>query len=1139
LKPRAIHQFSVTSGLGDRATKTSLFIQRILRDAGYESEIYCVDVHPFLSGHVVPFQRLCDRADDLILVHHSLGEHDHRWMLGLEAAKVFIYQSATSADLSLESVALRRARLAEWGRMRFLGAIADSPSATRELRAAGFASVTMIPLAVDLDHIRHHPFNCDVINRVKDARYVICLNPIAPRQGQIGLIRMMSSLIRLSKSPVHLILAGNAALPAHAERLRGEIDRLQLADAVVILERPRDDDVFGLYRMADLFVSMSHRENFGTHLIEAMAIDVPILAYAAPAIASTFGGGGLLIDTRDPDVMAASAKLILEEPWLRRQIIHAQRGELAAYERNALAGRFEAYLAELDVDVSLAGSTPKVAPRGGYRIEGPFDSSYSLAVVNRELANALAELSERVTLVSRDGPGYFPPSATFLAANPKIAAMWQGGSREETVDVALRNLYPPAVADLKGELRGLACYAWEESGFPPEWVRAFNANLDLVGVISSYVAKVLRDNGVYAPIRLVGAGIDQILHLEDQGLPEGILAREHSLGDGFCFLHISSGLPRKGIDLLLAAWARAFTSADDVVLVIKTVPNQHHRMEDEVAAFAKTQPRHARIVVINQDLDARRVYELYCAADAIVCASRGEGFGLPLAEALGIGKPVIATAYGGQTDFCNSETAWLCDYQFAYARTHLSVPNSVWVEPKLDCLVDCLRAVRAASPLERARRANAGRALVRSRFRWEHAAARLRAAVADVRALDARALRLPKVGWVSPWGSHCGIAAYSQALAGAIAPERLIVFANRDATPIEPDAPFVRRCWERGPTDVLDDLGREINAASVDAVVIQFDFGLYRLDALARLIDQLCDRAVPVYVSLHSTLQTEKPDTIRLSDVRGSLMRATRLLVHAVHDLNRLKQLGLVDNVTLLPFGMPDPSRALGGGHVAIGNAGQRRYRRSARRDLFFIGKSKDTWSAKVATFGYLLPNKGLCELIDAFAMVRSHFAQARLFMLNAIYPGEESAGEHAAVIKAIRALRLERCVTLRTDYLSESDALACLADMDLIVYPYQISYKSASGAVRFGLSSLAPVACTPLAMFEDVAPVTHGLPGTAAGDLAAGISALLRAPSVRCSLAAQQLEWAKVHSWPVVAARFAQLIRGEFVERLMSTERR
>ena len=150
---------------------------------------------------------------------------------------------------------------------------------------------------------------------------------------------------------------------------------------------------------------------------------------------------------------------------------------------------------------------------------------------------------------------------------------------------------------------------------------------------------------------------------------------------------------------------------------------------------------------------------------------------------MALGKPVIATAYGGQADFCTPQTAWLCDYSFAYARTHLAVASSVWTEPDVDSLAQALRECFSSPVEDRMRRAQAGRALVRSQFTWAQVAERVRRAVEEVGQGPASVLRLPKVGLISTWNSHCGIAAYSKWLVSEIAPEQLIVFADRIAMP--------------------------------------------------------------------------------------------------------------------------------------------------------------------------------------------------------------------------------------------------------------------------------------------------------------------------------------------------------------------
>ena len=67
--------------------------------------------------------------------------------------------------------------------------------------------------------------------------------------------------------------------------------------------------------------------------------------------------------------------------------------------------------------------------------------------------------------------------------------------------------------------------------------------------------------------------------------------------------------------------------------------------------------------------DAGQLVELYHQCQAFVAPTRGEGFGLPMAEAMWLGLPVLTTAYGGQADFCTPETSWLIDFRWAPAQT--------------------------------------------------------------------------------------------------------------------------------------------------------------------------------------------------------------------------------------------------------------------------------------------------------------------------------------------------------------------------------------------------------------------------------------------------------------------------------------
>ena len=93
-------------------------------------------------------------------------------------------------------------------------------------------------------------------------------------------------------------------------------------------------------------------------------------------------------------------------------------------------------------------------------------------------------------------------------------------------------------------LINLCYFGWEESQIPSELVQIFNRYVDGFLVYSHFIKKVLIDSGVYKPIQVTGLGIEQVLR-EERKTYSGYL------GKSFRFLHISSGFPRKGLDVLL------------------------------------------------------------------------------------------------------------------------------------------------------------------------------------------------------------------------------------------------------------------------------------------------------------------------------------------------------------------------------------------------------------------------------------------------------------------------------------------------------------------------------------------------------------------------------------------------------------
>ena len=1110
----AVHQFHAGTAPGDGVTNAMLFTQRLLRELGFESGIFAANVARELAGRIQPITAYPDRPGDVLLLHHSMGHAHGDWVTGLQSRRVLVYHNITPPDLLPAQGPWRRE--AERGREQlrawrdgFAASVAVSPYNARDLEAEGYNAPYVLPLLVDLDHLRDIEPDPDALaaRRLNPTFSVLFAGRMVPHKRQALLLEALARLRDICDRPVRLVLAGHQPDWDYSAALKQRAQDLGVADAVEALGCVSAERLAAEFAGCDAYCSLSAHEGFGMPLIEAMAADLPVVTSATGNVADTLGEGGLLLSEADPAAAAGALKLIAEEPNLRRRVLQGQRRNLTRFERpTILAG-----LRRLLLDLGLSPTEPSMAPPMPVkafddtldsRVEGPFDSSYSLARVNRELAAALHRQGARVGLHATEGHGDYPADPGFLRRHPQAAQLHAAGQASHRAEAVLRNCFPPRTDNMPGLTKVIANFAWEESGFPREQVAAFNRDLNLITVTSRYVAKVLRDNGVRTPIAVAGNGVD---HLRDI-TPKG---PNINLGDAaFTFLHVSSCFPRKGVDVLLEAWGQTFTAADDVALVIKTFPNPHNTVRAAVKGLPARYPDHAPVIVVERDLDEAELAGLYRAANAFVAPSRGEGFGLPLAEAALFDLPVITTAHGGQRDFCTPETAWPVDYRLARAATHLALPNSVWAEPDLADLGAQLRNVRTANPEAKRARTAALRRFLEATYTWDAVARRTQAARAALDDLPAVDLP-PRTAWVTSWNSRCGIAAYARYLSCRFPASHMTVLANHCGDDrLYPDGDNVVRCWTQGQSDDLTALQDAILDSRAGAVVLQFNFGFFHLDAFGRLLYDLHAKGLQTYVVLHATADVEKPGRrLSLNRIPAALAGATRLFVHGVADLNRLKAFGHTRNVTLLPHGV---------GRKPDLDADDLRARYGLGAGPF------------LASFGYLLPHKGLRELVETFEILRDSRPDLRLVMLHALYPAPESETEHRALSARIAESRHREGILLIDAYLPDETALGLLSLADTVVFPYQHTQESASGAVRFGMASERPVACTPLPIFDDVAEASHRLPGTTPADMAEGLAALLDDEARRERLETAQKQWLAARRWEVVSDRLWNILMAE-----------
>jgi tetratricopeptide (TPR) repeat protein len=119
----------------------------------------------------------------------------------------------------------------------------------------------------------------------------------------------------------------------------------------------------------------------------------------------------------------------------------------------------------------------------------------------------------------------------------------------------------------------------------------------------------------------------------------------------------------------------------------------------------------------------------------------------------------------------------------------------------------------------------------------------------------------------------------------------------------------------------------------------------------------------------------------------------------------------------------------------------------------------------------------------------------------------------------------------LINDFLDIEETLFLLSACDAIVYAYQRTEESASGAVRLGLAAGRPVLVTPLPVFSDLSDIVYQLPGTEPRKIAQGILSLLDDEDRKTEVLRRQRDWVRANSWAAQAARISNIIHGCFEE--------
>ena len=334
----AIHQVLATLGYGDAIGNEVMGIQRVLREAGYESEIFAQTADPRLEDLTLGYMDLREASHpDNILIHHfSIGSRVSRLAYALPDRMVLIYHNITPpeffVDVNKELVRLcfRGRRELALYKTRCDLALGDSEYNRQELDALGFSPTGVLDVVPGFDHLRG-PANYALAGAFADDWVnVLFVGRVIPNKKFEDVIRAFHAYKTFFNPRSRLLLVGaHSGFERYVTMLHRFIARLGTRD-VHLVGHVSNEELTAYYELADIFVCASEHEGFCVPLVESFHMGVPVIAYAASAVPSTMDGAGILYTNKDPMHMAALINAIVGDHQLSDSIVE---GQYAALER--------------------------------------------------------------------------------------------------------------------------------------------------------------------------------------------------------------------------------------------------------------------------------------------------------------------------------------------------------------------------------------------------------------------------------------------------------------------------------------------------------------------------------------------------------------------------------------------------------------------------------------------------------------------------------------------------------------------------------------------------------------------------------------------------------------------------------------
>lgn len=343
----AVHQLVPSLLPGDAMGQAAIHFQLLLRRLGHFGELYAEEFAPGFSSLVRPSRELRPDPSDLVLYHHGISSPLSGSLLHLRCRRGIIYHNITPARFYegtplWESLMSGRAQLSAMAPFMDLS-IGVSRFNSEELRSTGHRNVHTVPLFVEPRRFGADRADPRMLARLSGpAPALLCVGRVVPHKRVEDVLSLHAELLRLRPAARLWIVGSYAPGNAYVRKVRRLATKLP---NVEFLGRMSPAELVAAYRAASILISMSEHEGFGLPLVEAMAAELPVLAYAAAAVPETLGGAGIGFTEKRYALLAELVDEMHRNQKLREAVIRGQARRLSQLSADAATRRLEQALA--------------------------------------------------------------------------------------------------------------------------------------------------------------------------------------------------------------------------------------------------------------------------------------------------------------------------------------------------------------------------------------------------------------------------------------------------------------------------------------------------------------------------------------------------------------------------------------------------------------------------------------------------------------------------------------------------------------------------------------------------------------------------------------------------------------------------